>query len=728
MASTVTYNGVENAEGGTIFKDVKFWMATRIPQRSRWIDLIKQNGGVVVPLEKHADMLIADHARAKKDAPLGSYSWQFIEDSVKNGIIQLKDRYLIGPPPNAPRPVGSGQPTKSTRTPFTREDDARIARWVLEHPTDQKGNEIWKEYACINARHTAQSWRDRYVKKLANLDRVDLERMAASAPEETLPDNHGVDQAERPPRVAEQNPPQAAAQTSKQRQRTGTREDRRQLDTARQHQQETPLSPAADRAGHQIQPGPVDSPEEDARDTFYRDLDDWIASTDRDVKRYLKIEGVSFELFDLALAAQAVLHEIGSCDWIRIAEKLGFVNPTNHMLNELHLCYQENLDDFLAQIQNFEDEPVSDSEAIAPGLDLSQGIKWEDGQEEQDGSPQTYERSSPPVVATGLKRSTAHRPLTSSGNVHKKRRYHSDDETPSIPDNDLAPGVLTREPSPSVRVSSQWLDNVGESEASQHLPPLPPQLDESQDYRTTAVPPQETRQQSVDVDPLPDDELIDSTPIPFHLNKTSQDKPSATKRRQLQPEPSREHRHNSLAHVTNPRRAVSSTSQKPRPPTEAVRRSLPASYNSSRNRAPQNPPDRSSQPREPDSSNSREIQERISYYESMGFPRHIVIEGLKRTTLTPGKLALLVMQYLTSGRGVPSRHEGIWTDRDDEDLRFSSSVDFGELPADDEEEQEQELAQKAHNRLVKKHGRQRFELRKAFLEAQTIEGKHGANI
>jgi len=41
MASTVTYNGVENAEGGTIFKDVKFWMAQRVPQRSRWIDLIK---------------------------------------------------------------------------------------------------------------------------------------------------------------------------------------------------------------------------------------------------------------------------------------------------------------------------------------------------------------------------------------------------------------------------------------------------------------------------------------------------------------------------------------------------------------------------------------------------------------------------------------------------------------------------------------------------------------
>lgn len=99
-------------------------------------------------LEKQADMLIADHARPK-DAPQGSYSWKFIDDSIKNGIAQLKDRYLIGRHPDEPRRVGSGQPSKSTRTPFTKEDDARIARWVLDHPTEQKGNRIWQEYEQI---------------------------------------------------------------------------------------------------------------------------------------------------------------------------------------------------------------------------------------------------------------------------------------------------------------------------------------------------------------------------------------------------------------------------------------------------------------------------------------------------------------------------------------------------------------------------------------------------
>jgi hypothetical protein len=92
-------------------------------------------------------MLIADYVR--KDIPPGSYSWRFIEDSVNNGIIQLKDRYLIGRHHDEPRPVGSGQLSRSTRTKFSAEDDAKIAKWALDHPTEQKGNRIWQEYERI---------------------------------------------------------------------------------------------------------------------------------------------------------------------------------------------------------------------------------------------------------------------------------------------------------------------------------------------------------------------------------------------------------------------------------------------------------------------------------------------------------------------------------------------------------------------------------------------------
>lgn len=39
--ATVTYNGVDSASGGNIFKDVNFWVAQRVPARDRLLDSIK---------------------------------------------------------------------------------------------------------------------------------------------------------------------------------------------------------------------------------------------------------------------------------------------------------------------------------------------------------------------------------------------------------------------------------------------------------------------------------------------------------------------------------------------------------------------------------------------------------------------------------------------------------------------------------------------------------------
>jgi hypothetical protein len=127
-----------------IFKDVRFWVAQRIPSRDHFISLIREGGGIIVPLEKHADMLIADDAR--KDAPPGSYSWKFIQDSAKNGIIQLKDRYEIGRNPKNPRPVASGGVTRSSRVEYTAADDAALVRWVLSHTHNRTGNVIYQEF------------------------------------------------------------------------------------------------------------------------------------------------------------------------------------------------------------------------------------------------------------------------------------------------------------------------------------------------------------------------------------------------------------------------------------------------------------------------------------------------------------------------------------------------------------------------------------------------------
>lgn len=107
----------------------------------------KSNGGAVVPLEKNADFRIAD--RARKDAPAGSFSWQLIEDSVKNGAMQVEDKYRIGPDPDVPRRIAAGGVTKVGRTPFTHADDAALAKWVLSRQGSYSGNKIYMEFEPI---------------------------------------------------------------------------------------------------------------------------------------------------------------------------------------------------------------------------------------------------------------------------------------------------------------------------------------------------------------------------------------------------------------------------------------------------------------------------------------------------------------------------------------------------------------------------------------------------
>lgn len=99
----------------------------------------------MVRLEKQADMLIADHVKRNGAAPPpGSYSWKWIDYSVKNGFLQPRDDYRIEGVPAA----GASAPTKGKqRVKFTKEDDDILANFVLNqerqgNPT--KGNVIFE--------------------------------------------------------------------------------------------------------------------------------------------------------------------------------------------------------------------------------------------------------------------------------------------------------------------------------------------------------------------------------------------------------------------------------------------------------------------------------------------------------------------------------------------------------------------------------------------------------
>ncbi|PNP51557.1 hypothetical protein THARTR1_07813 [Trichoderma harzianum] len=180
MASHITYDGVTGAAaGGNIFKGIKFWVSRRVPQRDSILDKIQSNSGVVVALEKDADMLIADHAR--KDAPLGSYSWKYITESVNAGIIQVEDKYLIGPPPNQRQSVLTGAHAKHTRTRFTEQDDAIVAKWILMHGINTAGNKMYMELEDAYPHHPWQSWRNRWVKVLSARSNAEIDRLARLA-------------------------------------------------------------------------------------------------------------------------------------------------------------------------------------------------------------------------------------------------------------------------------------------------------------------------------------------------------------------------------------------------------------------------------------------------------------------------------------------------------------------------------------------------------------------
>ncbi|KAH6647838.1 Rap1 Myb domain-containing protein [Truncatella angustata] len=187
MSAPVVYEGQVQGGGGTLFNDMKFWVAQRVPMRSTWVQNIENNGGTITKLDKQADYLIADHA--KNDVPAGSYSWKWIEDSVKGGKIMDKEDYLIGAPRHESRPAGSVQ-HKSTRNSFTKQDDELLAKFVTRYEregTAVLGNTIYKQFEAKYPHHTYQSWRDRWVKKLQYRERPHISDSKSSPPLADVP-------------------------------------------------------------------------------------------------------------------------------------------------------------------------------------------------------------------------------------------------------------------------------------------------------------------------------------------------------------------------------------------------------------------------------------------------------------------------------------------------------------------------------------------------------------
>ncbi|KAL6709881.1 hypothetical protein ACN47E_000666 [Coniothyrium glycines] len=172
MAAPTVYQDV--AEGvrlegvGQLFAGKKFWVAIRVPSRNRLIDDIKANGGEVVPLEKKADYLIADHLR--RDCPPGSLSYEFVDQSLRDGALRDPAEHRAGPPLGEAREPGSiSRPAKVGRRPYTADEDRILYKWVRDAEGlggSASGNEMYKQLEAQYPQHTWQSWRDHYLKVL----------------------------------------------------------------------------------------------------------------------------------------------------------------------------------------------------------------------------------------------------------------------------------------------------------------------------------------------------------------------------------------------------------------------------------------------------------------------------------------------------------------------------------------------------------------------------------
>ncbi|KAJ6028538.1 hypothetical protein N7540_004114 [Penicillium herquei] len=197
----------------TLFGGTRFWVSHHVPQRTRFKEMIEEHGGTVVLLEKHANIKLVDHT--KKNLPADTYSYQYVERSVRNGKLENLEHHRAGP--SAQRPVGASHiPQKRTRSDYTLQDDQILFDYLhpyeLEVDAPIGGNNIYKVLAEKFTQHTWQSWRTRYLKNLRGQPRPGggeprpdlLVGTDQSQPKSTMPNERAPSAKE--PKVAEPEP------------------------------------------------------------------------------------------------------------------------------------------------------------------------------------------------------------------------------------------------------------------------------------------------------------------------------------------------------------------------------------------------------------------------------------------------------------------------------------------------------------------------------------------
>lgn len=513
-------------------------------------------------------------------------------------------------------------------------------------------------------------------------------------------------------------------------------------------------------------------------DQFYDDLQVYIDETNADIDLEPTIGNQQFTIWELAQAVGAQKITIDEVDWALVAHKLGYDDYDETLLDQLLQCWEDNLREFVAIMEEFQ----SDDEAV-PGTDVEeddeQTITGDDEQiipntveEEEDDELDADEQpqevlkdelvgnmveddddetepqlpSLPPSSSATKKRPPEDMHSSVPNTYVKRRRLDPDAVIQSTPESKLGiptSGGSKLQPSPSL-VRSQKIQRLrrldlddtikdSQDDTQDRLPsPLPamgarsPELG-SYEIRTPVL---ERIESAYDISPSEQLESEAGSPLATIKKRVSITVPDDGEEGEGEAE---EEDETSNAHddSVSPQPAAA-------PLRIAKKRNLPSTFRTSsapsvsqttrQTEAPrrhftttqrdQPQPQRApSRPNPPSLSRKpSSIPEWAEHYESLGYPRSTVNKAMLATTMNPGSLVVTILESLSAGKGIPPNHAGIWTDRDDKgiDLLLHAGNDLDRTPLDAEEQSMLRKARKEEKRLLDKHGELWTKTRKQF--------------
>lgn len=546
--------------------------------------------------------------------------------------------------------------------------------------------------------HPWQSWRNRFVKKLMLLPHESLLQIAAGAvdkptteavedaqPDGELPDPTELMLQRRGQRVQQETAAQRVKSRNKAPQQTSPQRAA-QHSTPRQTPPTAPPRTAGEREAALIT----------KRNDFYKDLKMFAEDSMREIPPMQQIAGQPVAMWELSRAVTGQALPIDEIDWLRVAEDIGYAWPDmDAAILALQRCYEENLAEFLAVMEDMGEPPTPE--------ELDESTAAQQAALDAAAASRAQLPSSPPAPRSFPTK----RPLDSDGEVEiatpvKRRRLRLPREVPSTPDHE--------------RPEFQPVSNT-----SQRLSlAATPVRFETQPPPTTL----QTRESSFDITPSQQlhAEYDNSSPIPLHFNSAARNRQVSSTSSTSTPASSKPSKASAAK-----RRVLPKDFRPPAPIAEESSLFVPDAGDGSpfpsalpSAQPPPSPVDR--RPAQVVAATRRQSKEDvlsdlIQHYESLGYAHTTVVEGLRRTTMTPG-LATVVMESLRAGQGVPTHHEGIWTDRDDVGLRLvQETVDMDVDVKEKEVMRARRKARRARDRLQDKHGKERMALRIKYLQA-----------